>query len=151
MKKIKDDIEYKWKSYQVSTIELHGIYETMVFPVIDGIVSGSEVYKYRSCDRDDVINRHFDIVKHPETYLNENLIEEYKNSLEEDFKLTDLEKFKNFFDGMGINYKEYKYESTCSVVLEIDKEHVYTGYSNELNINFNLDTGDFIEFEPWGE
>lgn len=46
---MKNDIEYNGKSYQVSTIELHWGYETMIFPVIDGVVSGSEVYKYRTC------------------------------------------------------------------------------------------------------
>lgn len=148
---IKNDIEYNGKSYQVSTIDLHWVYETMIFPVIDGVVSGSEVYKYRTCLKSDSENKHFDIVKHPKKYLDENCIEEYKKSLEEDFKLIDIEKFKNFFDEMGINYREYKYDRTHVCVLEIDKEHIYTGYFNELNIIFNLDTGDFIEFEPWGE
>lgn len=148
---IKNDIEYNGKSYQVSTIDLHWGYETMIFPVIDGVVSGSEVYKYRTCLKSDSEDKHFDIVKHPKKYLDENCIEEYKKSLEEDFKLTDIEKFKNFFDEMGINYREYKYDRTHACVLEIDKEHIYTGYFNELSINFNLDTGDFIEFEPWGE
>ena len=148
---IKNDIEYNGKSYQVSTIDLHWVYETMIFPVIDGVVSGSEVYKYRTCLKSDSENKHFDIVKHPKKYLDENCIEEYKKSLEEDFKLTDIEKFKNFFDEMGINYREYKYDRTHVCVLEIDKEYIYTGYFNELNIIFNLDTGDFIEFEPWGE
>lgn len=77
--------------------------------------------------------------------------ENYKESLDEDFKLTDIEKFKNFFDEMGIEYKEWKYDQINEIVLEIDKKHVYTGYSSELNINFNLDTGEFVEFEPWGE
>lgn len=148
---IKNDIEYDGKSYQVSTIDLHWGYETMVFPVIDGVVSGSEVYKYRTCLKSDSENKHFDIVKHPKKYLDENIIYAYKESLDEDFKLTDIEKFKNFFDEMGIEYKEYKYDRTNKIVLEIGKKHVYTGYSNELNINFNLDTGEFIEFEPWGE
>ena len=148
---MKNDIEYNGKSYQVSTIDLHWGYETMIFPVIDGVVSGSEVYKYRTCLKSDSEDKHFDIVKHPKKYLDENCIEEYKKSLEEDFKLTDIEKFKNFFDEMGINYREYKYDRTHACVLEIDKEHIYTGYFNELSINFNLDTGDFIEFEPWGE
>ena len=148
---IKNDIEYNGKSYQVSTIVLDWGYETMIFPVIDGVVSGSEVYKYRTCLKSDSEDKHFDIVKHPKKYLDENCIEEYKKSLEEDFKLTDIEKFKNFFDEMGINYREYKYDRTHVCVLEIDKEHIYTGYFNELSINFNLDTGDFIEFEPWGE
>ena len=148
---IKNDIEYNGKSYQVSTIDLHWGYETMIFPVIDGVVSGSGVYKYKTCLKSDSEDKHFDIVKHPKKYLDENCIEEYKKSLEEDFKLTDIEKFKNFFDEMGINYREYKYDRTHVCVLEIDKKHIYTGYFNELSINFNLDTGDFIEFEPWGE
>lgn len=76
---IKDDIEYRGKSCQVSTIELYGIYETMCFPVIGGVVSGNEVYKYRSCDRDDVINKHFDIAKHPEKYLDKKILNNIKN------------------------------------------------------------------------
>ena len=148
---IKNDIEYNGKSYQVSTIDLHWGYETMIFPVIDGVVSGGEVYKYRTCLKSDSENKHFDIVKHPKKYLDENYIEKYKKPLEEEFKLTDIEKFKNFLHEMGINYREYKYDRTHVCVLEIDKEHIHTGYFNELNIIFNLDTGDFIEFEPWGE
>ena len=148
---IKNEIEYKGKSYQVSTIDLHWGYETMIFPIINGVVSGNEVYKYRTCDRDDIINKHFDIVTHPEKYLDDKIIEEYKKSLEKYFKVTDIEKFKNFFDDMGIEYKEYKYDRMREVVLEIDQKHVCTGYSNSLNINFKLDTGEFIEFEPWGE
>lgn len=115
------------------------------------MVSGSEVYKYRTCLKSDSTNKHFDIVIHPKKYLDEKIIENYKESLEEDIKLTDIEKFKDFFNEMDIEYKECKYDRTNEIVLEIDKKHVYTGYSNELNINFNLDTGKFIEFEPWGE
>lgn len=148
---IKNEIEYKGKSYQVSTIDLHCGYETMIFPIINGVVSGSELYKYRTCLKSDSTNKHFDIVIHPEKYLDEKIIENYKESLEEDIKLTDIEKFKDFFNEMDIEYKECKYDRTNEIVLEIDKKHVYTGYSNELNINFNLDTGKFIEFEPWGE
>ena len=98
---IKNDIEYNGKSYQVSTIVLDWGYETMIFPVIDGVVSGSGVYKYRTCLKSDSEDKHFDIVKHPKKYLDENCIEEYKKSLEEDFKLTDIEKFKNFFRRNG--------------------------------------------------
>lgn len=148
---IKNDIEYNGKSYQVSTIVLYWGYETMIFPVINGVVTGDGVYKYRTCLKSDSENKHFDIVKHPEKYLDDNLIEGYKKSLEKDFILTDIEKFKKFFDEMGITYKECKYDRTNEAVLEIDNKHIYTGYSNALNVNFKLDTGEFIEFEPWGE
>ena len=148
---MKNDIEYNGKSYQVSTIELYWGYETMIFPVIDGMVSGSEVYKYRTCLKSDSENKHFDIVKHPKKYLDENCIEEYKKSLEEEFKLTDIEKFKNFFDEMGIKYHYAEYPSGNLATIDIDEKHIYISYCNSITINFELNTGQFIEFEAWGE
>lgn len=128
-----------------------GGYETMVFPIIDGVVSGSEVYKYRTCLKSDSENKHFDIVKHPKKYLDENFIEEYKKSLEEDFKLTDLEKFKNFFDEMGIKYHYTRCDKSNKQTLDIDEQYIYMSYGNSISINFELNTGKFIEFEAWGE
>lgn len=148
---IKNEIEYKGKSYHVSTIDLHWGYETMIFPVINGAVSGGEVYKYRTCIKSDSTNKHFDIVKHPEKYLDKKIIEQYKESIEKDFKVTDIEKFKKLFDEIGIGYKEYKYDRISNAILEIDNKYIYTGYSNSLSIIFDFDTGEFIEFEPWGE
>lgn len=145
---MKNDIKYAGKSYQVSTIELQWGYETMIFPIIAGIISGDEIYKYRTCIKTGAINKHFDILKYPEKYVDDKAIEAYKESLKED---TDISKFKNFFDEMKIKYSYRECERTNRAILEIDEEHIYMSYGNAIAINFELNTGKFVEFEAWGE
>ena len=64
--------------------------------------------------------------------------------------MTDIENFKNFFDEMGIKYHYTKCDMTNEQTLEIDEEYIYMSYGNSISINFELDTGKFIEFEAWG-
>ena len=76
---VKDIIKYKEKEYQLSTvfIENMGLFETMIFPIENGIVSGSEVYYYRTARAGESKNKHEDIYYHPEKYLSDKAIEKY--------------------------------------------------------------------------
>lgn len=65
--------------------------------------------------------------------------------------MTDLEKFKNFFDEMGIKYRYVEYPSANLAAIDIDEKHIYISYCNSITIDFELDSGKFIEFEAWGE
>ena len=59
---IKDYIKYEEKEYQVSTVNIDGMLETMIFPVENGVVSGSEVYKFRTFDAGESQRKHRDIL-----------------------------------------------------------------------------------------
>lgn len=74
---IKDYIKYEEKEYQVSTVNIDGMLETMIFPVENGIVSGSEVYKFRTCNAGESKNKHRDIVTNVENYISKEAIERY--------------------------------------------------------------------------
>lgn len=65
--------------------------------------------------------------------------------------MTDLEKFKNFFDEMGIEYHYFEYPSANLAAIDIDEKYIYISYGNSITINFELVSGKFIEFEAWGE
>ena len=49
---VKDIITYGEQTYQLSTVNIDGMLETMVFPIINGVVSGNEVYCFRTCKAD---------------------------------------------------------------------------------------------------
>ena len=77
---IKDIIKYNNKEYQLSTIYIENMvtYETMIFPIENGIVSGKEVYCFRTAKSfKNAANKHGDIYNHPEKYLSEEAISEY--------------------------------------------------------------------------
>ena len=81
----KDYINYNNKLYQVSTVTLpqYGM-ETMIFPVKGGIVSGKEVYCFRTTKPGEAVHKHMDIYAHPEKYLSEEAINAYFKSKEDD-------------------------------------------------------------------
>lgn len=64
---------------------------------------------------------------------------------------TDLQKYKKFFDEMGIEYTVEKNVGHKKITtLTIDNSHIYRSYGNTIRINFDEDK-NFIEFEAWGE
>lgn len=52
---------------------------------------------------------------------------------------------------MGIKYYYIEYPSANLAAIDIDEKHIYISYDNTIAINFELDSGKFIEFEAWGE
>lgn len=76
---VKDIIKYNEKEYQLSTvfIENMAVFETMIFPIENGIVSGSEVYCYRTRDAGNSKYKHEDIYENVEKYLSDKAIEKY--------------------------------------------------------------------------
>lgn len=75
------------KKYQVSTAFVYDCYfETMIFPIEDGIVSGREVYKWEAYNLEEAIDKHRDIKNRPEKYISDEAISEYIKSKEEDFE-----------------------------------------------------------------
>lgn len=92
---VQDYIIYNNKKYQLSTVYIENIitYETMVFPVDNEVVSGREVYCFRTCESSKSQNKHKDILYNPEKYLSEEAITEYLKSKEEDFEDEEQIKF----------------------------------------------------------
>lgn len=81
---IKDIITYDDKEYQLSTVNLDGMLETMIFPIENGVVSGKEVYCFRTYKPGDSMKKHGDIFDHPEKYVSKDAIARYlrkKNEL----------------------------------------------------------------------
>lgn len=76
---VKDIIKYNEKEYQLSTvfIENMALFETMIFPIENGIASGSEVHCSRTMDAGESKYKHEDIYKNPEKYLSDRAIEKY--------------------------------------------------------------------------
>lgn len=76
---IKDIIKYEDKEYQLSTVYIEDMvtFETMIFPIENGIISGDEVYKFRTLNSGESKNKHKDILDHPENYLTEEAIDKY--------------------------------------------------------------------------
>ena len=76
---IKDIIKYNGKEYQLSTvfIENVNIFETMIFPIENGIISGSEVYCFRTARAGESHNKHRDIYCHYDKYLSDKAIKKY--------------------------------------------------------------------------
>lgn len=76
---IKDIIKYNGKEYQLSTVFIENVnlFETMIFPIENGIVSGNEVYCFRTVRADKSNNKHRDIYYHYDKYLSDKAIEKY--------------------------------------------------------------------------
>ena len=76
---IKDIIKYDNKEYQLSTIYIENmaIFETMIFPIENGKVSGKEVYCFRTLRANESKWKHTDIYEHPEKYVSNRAIEKY--------------------------------------------------------------------------
>ena len=82
---VKDIIKYNDKEYQLSTVKIDVMFETMIFPIENGIVSGSEVYCFRTLDAGKSCDKHGHIYYHPEKYLSDEAIDKYIKSKEDDF------------------------------------------------------------------
>ena len=76
---VKDIIKYNEKEYQISTalIENVSVFETMVFPIENGIVSGNEVYCFRTTRAWESWCKHADICYRPEEYVSNEVVEQY--------------------------------------------------------------------------
>lgn len=61
---------------------------------------------------------------------------------------TDLQKFKEFFDEMNIEY--HIYTDGDENYMWIDDIHLVHNYAATLKIIFN-DDDEFVKFETWGE
>lgn len=85
---VQDYIIYNNKEYQLSTVYIKNMttYETMVFPIDNEVISGREVYCFRTCESSKSQNKHKDILYNPEKYLSEEAIAKYLKSNEEDFE-----------------------------------------------------------------
>lgn len=148
---IKDYICFNNKKYQLSTIVVDGVtFETMIFPMENGVVSGREVYCFRTSCIGETERKRADIWFHPEKYLAEEKIREYKHQKEADFFKTDLQKFQDFFDDMNIQYKIAEHAGGI-LELFIETKHIYQQYGNGVSVVFRKSTGKFIRFEGWGE
>ena len=86
---IQDCIKYNGKEYQLSTARLSNMIETMIFPIENGVVSGNEVYCFRTVNANESINKHKDVYYHPEKYLSDEAVAEYMKS-KEDFGTEEL-------------------------------------------------------------
>lgn len=142
-------IEYDGCMYQVSAIYNGYENEIMIFPVINNIVSGNEVYAFRYSDDLSIAEKFRDITKHPEKYLSKQAIDKYLNSKEEDFKLSDVLKFVQLFEEMYIKFEVIN--KTDYIRLRINEQHLdQSQYSPSLDILFDKN-GNFFCFEPFGE
>lgn len=76
---VKDVIRYNEKEYQLSTVFLENmaLFETMIFPIENGIVSGNEIYCFRTMDAGESKYKHIDIYENAEKYLSDKAIEKY--------------------------------------------------------------------------
>ena len=80
---IKDYIEYNDKKYQLSTIYNDYEFETMVFPIENGVVSGAEVYKFTTFNSSESRKKHRDIYENPEKYVSSEAVQQYLDSKED--------------------------------------------------------------------
>ena len=76
---VKDIIKHNGKEYQLSTvlIENMGVFETMIFPIENGIVSGKDVYCFITTIAGESKNKHEDIYENVEKYLSDKAVEKY--------------------------------------------------------------------------
>ena len=76
---VKDIIKHNEKEYQLSTVFMEnvGLFETMIFPIENGIVSGNEVFCHRTSHIALANEVYTDIKTYPEKYLSDKAIEKY--------------------------------------------------------------------------
>ena len=81
---VQDIIYHNGKIYQVSTCKVYDntCFETMIFPIENGTISGREVYCYHTFEAGESKNKHRDIIVHPEKYVSNEAISEYLKSKE---------------------------------------------------------------------
>lgn len=89
---VKDIIYHNSKIYQVSTCKVYNntCFETMIFPIDhENHVSGHEVYSFHTFEAGESKNKHRDIILHPEKYVSDEAIENYRKSKEEEITKND--------------------------------------------------------------
>ena len=81
---VKDIVNYNDKEYQISTIYIENMitYETMIFPIEGDMISGHEVYCFRTTTSSESQKKHADILYYPEKYLSQEAITKYKEEKE---------------------------------------------------------------------
>ena len=73
----KDNIVYENKKFQLSAIKLDGYYEIMIFPIEFGVVSGREVYCFRTANTREATSKYRDIYYNYQNYVSEEAINNY--------------------------------------------------------------------------
>ena len=129
---VKDIITYNKQTYQLSTVDIDGMSETMIFPIINGIVSGNEVYCFRTLNEIESFRKHIHIKHAPEKYLNPDAITEYLKSKKAYFDESDIEKFQFPFEYLNkyllgeIDYDtaiDRTIEEICNIIVEYIEAH----------------------------
>lgn len=64
--------------------------------------------------------------------------------------MADLEKFKQLFDSMNIEYSINDTYYDDIIELKIADNHIYQSCCNSVKVMFDRN-GKFIEFQSWGE
>lgn len=148
---LKDIIEYKNKEYQLScsSVSNHTIYEIMIFPIENEMISENEVYCFRTTDVHDAASEYHKILNNQYLYVSEEAINKYLKSKEEDV-ITDLQKFKDFFDSMNIEYEIKTYHNGKTGLI-IDEQHTNNCRDTSIEIKFNTNNESFVKFDTWGE
>lgn len=82
---IKDYLTYKNKKFQLSVVKLSGIYEMMIFSIECNVVSGNEVYCFRTTAKEELNNKYRDIYFDSKKYISEEAIEKYLKEKKEWF------------------------------------------------------------------
>ena len=84
---VKDIIKYGNKEYLLSTVYIENMitFETMIFPIENGRISGREVYCFRTLDAGESKYKHEHIYYHSENYISDEAIAKYLKEKEEWF------------------------------------------------------------------
>lgn len=129
---VKDIIKYNEKEYQLSTvfIENMALFETMIFQIKNGTVSGKEVYCFRTADAGKSKDKHIDIYYHPEKYLSDEIIDEYLKSKED------------LYDGDGskiyiVNGYEYT-DDSCNEEIWVEELFLDAEQANACCVYLNV-------------
>ena len=77
---IRDYIQYGEKNYLVSTTNINGVLETMIFPINGHQISGNEVYCFRACTANESLEKYKDILENESKYLSDEAITNYIQS-----------------------------------------------------------------------
>lgn len=129
---------YTGKEYQVSTAFIYDCYfETMIFPIEDGVVSGREVYKWESYNLEEAVDKHRDIKNRPQAYISKESIAEYIRLKEADFETEETIPFPFQFVNkyfLGEMTMDDAVSKTVDEVERLIREYVE---KHNLKLNFN--------------
>lgn len=133
---MKDYIEYKGKTYQISTVEINRLFETMIFPVDNGVVSGYEIYCYKTSDLFMAEYKHQEIIHYPELFVSSEAKSKYLKDRENITSVkknkTDYQQWKDWLDKWNVNYEEETWNPN-------KKELVVGGCYCQTSIVFDLE------------